>query len=164
MPMTDRDGKRIGCVTLWFFLQSQQHTDHVLHLFLGRAALAHNRLLDFTGGVFSHRQPHMHAAADGRTPGLAEFQCGIGILVHKHPFNTHFFRQKFTDNVDDTAEDNPEAFRQSLTLCAYTATGNITELLSLLVNNPVARHTGAGINAEDARHALQYRIINPPPP
>ena len=68
----------------------------------------------------------------------------------------------FADNVDDATENSTETFRQCLALCADTATGNITELLPLLVNDPVTRYTGAGINTEDARHALQYSIINLP--
>jgi len=56
MSMTDRDGKRVGCVTLWLLLQGQQHTDHVLYLFLAGTALADNGLLDRAGRVFSHRQ------------------------------------------------------------------------------------------------------------
>ena len=87
-----RDGKRIGCVTLWFFLQGQQHTDHVLHLFLACTALADNGLLDCAGSVFGHRQVHMHTTANGRTAGLAKLQCRIGILVHEHLFNAHFIR------------------------------------------------------------------------
>ena len=70
----------------------------------------------------------------------------------------------FADNVDDATENGTEAFRQGLVLCADTTTGHITELLPLLVNDPVTRDTGAGINTEDARHALQYSIINPPLP
>ena len=65
----------------------------------------------------------------------------------------------FADNSGDTAENSGQAFRQGFALCADTAAGHITQLLPLLVNDPVTRDTGAGINTENARHALQYSII-----
>ena len=101
----------------------------------------------------------MYTAANGRTAGLAKLQCRIGILVHEYLFNTHFIRRMFTDNINDATEDSPETFRQGLALCADTATGHITQLLPLLVYDPVTRDTGAGINTEDTCHALQYSII-----
>jgi len=156
--MAQRHAQGIARIGLELAGKIQQYFDHVLHLYLVRAALADDGLLDLAGGVFMHRQARHQHRAEGSPSGLAEFQRGVGVLVHEHLLNRQFIGFILADDIDNAVVNLLEPVGKGVGLGADATTGHQHRTLGCGVNQAVAGGAGAWVDAEDAGQAIFSRI------
>ncbi|SUG38593.1 Uncharacterised protein [Salmonella enterica subsp. arizonae] len=92
MAMRDRDSQRICGICLRISGELQQRSNHMLNLAFLRATNTNDGLLNLTRRVFKHRQFPVDRGDNRYAAGLSQLEGGIGILRHKHLFDSEIVR------------------------------------------------------------------------
>ena len=154
MGVTNGAGQRIGGIGSRCAWQAQKLHHHVLHLFLGRLAVADHRLLDLQRRVFGNRQPGMDQRAERRTARLAKEQRRLRVDVDEHLFDRRLIGCVGRDDLADAGEKCLDSLRQRLPVVRLDAAArHIDQLVAVFLDDAKAGHPQTRVDAEDARRA-----------
>ncbi len=156
--MGDGQAQRVGGIGARQAGQLQQPAHHLLHLGLGRAAMAHDGLLHLQRGVFGHGQPAGHQGGDAGAARLAEQQGGLGVHVHEDDLDRGHVRLVARGHLGDAVEQDLQAARQvaqGRARGADGAAGHVAQMVAVHVHHAEAGGLQAGIDAQDS-HGMPF--------
>src|SRR5512139_2164053 len=123
---------------------------HELDLLLVRAAIPGDGFLYLSGGVLGGRQLAVHGGENGHASRMADLERGLRVLAVERGLNREFVGPVLLDDLQEAVVDGLQS-QGHRTVCAILehSAGHEDEPAALLLNNAVAGHEGAGVDAED---------------
>ena len=127
----------------------------MLHLVLGRVALADDRLLDLQRGVLGHRQPREDRGADRGAASLAERERRLRVHVDEDLLDRDFLRLVCGNDLGQAVENRLQPRSQLARPRANAAARHVVELAACLLDDSETSDAQTRIDAQDAhaRHA-----------
>ena len=157
MRVADRHAERVGGVGAGHAGEVEQPHHHLLHLFLGRAAVTDHGLLQLQRRIFGDRHATRHQSTDRRAARLAEQQSGLRIDVDEHFFDRRLIRRVLADQRRNAFEDGAETRRQIGVGGLDDAARDVAERVAVLIDHAEAGHAQAGVDAENSHEVPQVR-------
>src|SRR6266567_633807 len=148
--MADGASQRVGRVGRRRRRQREEPLHHLLHLALGRLAVADDRLLDLQRGVFGDRKIGEHRRADRRAARLTQKQRRAWIGVDEHLLDRDLRRTVLDDHAPEITDDYLQPFGQLADSVAHAAAGDVLELPAGRHDQPEPCYPQSRIDAENA--------------
>lgn len=154
MRMAEGHGQRVGGIRrLRLFAQSQLGLNHLLHLLLGRAAMADDAGLDFARRITVRRNPRLSGGEENHAANFGELQSGAHVQSREYGFYRNCVGSELLEELRDHAMNAAEARGEIVARGeaqgaeAQHARGRAVEF-----HHAVARRTGErGVNSQDAQ-------------
>ena len=148
-------GQGVGGVGSRFAGQREQATHHMLHLRLGRVAVADHGLLDLQRRVFGDLDAFGDEGRDGGAPGLSEQQGRLRIDVDENDLDHGLAWGVTGDEFADSGVDRPQSGGQAgFGVSADATAGDVAQSLAADVDDAKAGAAQPGIDAQDARRRV----------
>lgn len=145
MAMAQANAQRIAGIDLNLSLNIEQYFYHVLDLRLFGIALADQRLLDLTGGIFINGQIVAQRRTNRRPPGLPQLQGGIGIFMHEDLLDRHLLGSVKCNHFRHAVKNLFQALWEGFRIDTDAAAGNIAITSRYRFDNAIAGNARAGV-------------------
>ena len=123
----------------------------MLHLLLGRLAVADHRLLDLQRRIFSNFETTGNQAGNRRATRLTKQQRGLRIDVDKNDLDRRLIGLVTLDQFAQAGVDGSQPLRQGILAIGFdAAAANIGQPAPGFFNHTKTGHTQARVDAENA--------------
>src|SRR5262245_5689408 len=159
MHVTDRHGERIGrIVRRGRLCEPKQQLDHLLHLALFRATIAHHRPLHLCGRVLNDRAPRLDGRKKCDAARVPKLQCAARVDRVKHALDSDAVGPRLRQQCNEFAMNARQASGKGVSCGGRDGTARHKAMTaSVRLHATVAGALGAGIDADDS-HAREASI------
>lgn len=149
--MTDGRGQPIGGIELWRQrIGLQDRLQHGRYLFLGRATISSDGLLDPLGGVLHIRDIPTEGSSYGHALGAPELEHALYVLAEELGLYRHLIGTVLIDQLYEAVIDALESLAVLIVLVELDAAcSEHTHLASLHQDEAIAQHGGTGVYPQD---------------